>query len=90
MKHLTKTGGDGMKKDIKKSDQQVGTVTQIKKNKDDITVQANYINLKGNVTLTERVKELEDEIAILKKDIFYLKETESHAFDLIAEIKNNR
>lgn len=79
-----------MKKDKKKSDQQVGTVTQIKKNKDDITVQANYINLKGNVTLTERVKELEDEIAILKKDIFYLKETESHAFDLIAEIKNNR
>lgn len=41
-------------------------------------------------SLTERVKELEDEIAILKKDIFYLKETESHAFDLIAEIKNNR
>ncbi|PKY91594.1 hypothetical protein CYJ27_02655 [Aerococcus christensenii] len=96
-----------MKKDKKKSDQQVGTVNQIKKNKDDITIQANYINLKGNVTLekqfenlseikmetsslTERVKELEDEIAILKKDIFYLKETASHAFDLIAEIKNNR
>lgn len=41
-------------------------------------------------SLTERVKELEDEIAILKKDIFYLKETVSHAFNLIAEIKNNR
>lgn len=79
-----------MKKDIKKSDQQVGTVNQIKKNKDDITIQANYINLKGNVTLTERVKEFEDEIAILKKDIFYLKETASHVFDLIAEIKSNR
>lgn len=44
-----------MKKDIKKSDQQVGTVNQIKKNKDDITIQANHINLKGNVTFKKHL-----------------------------------